>query len=102
MLPQAQAAAESLRVKLHLVEAREAGDLDQAFEAAKREQADVLHVWGDPLTDSHRVRIAELATKHRLPTMHFFRESAEGGGLLAYGPDWRHIWRGLGTYVDRS
>ena len=101
MLPQARAAAESLRVTLHLVEVREAADLEQAFEAVKREQADVLHLWGDPLTDSHRARIAELATKHRLPTMHYFRESVEAGGLLGYGPDWRHIWRGLGTYVDK-
>ena len=100
-LPQEQAAAEQLRVNLQLVEARDAGDLDRAFEAAMRARADVLHVWGDPLTYSQRTRIAELAMKHRLPTLHFFREAVEAGGLLCFGPDWSHVWGGVGTYVDK-
>jgi putative ABC transport system substrate-binding protein len=100
-LPQEQAAAEKLRVNLQLVEAREAGDLDRAFEAATRERADVLHVLGDALTYSQRTRIAELAMRHRLPTLHFFREAVEAGGLLGFGPDLPHVWGGVGTYVDK-
>jgi len=100
-LPQAQAAADKLRVKLQLIEARDAGDLDRAFEAAVRERADALHFWGDPLTYSQRTRIAELALKHRLPTMHIFRESVEAGGLLSFGPDWPHIYERLGACVDK-
>jgi putative tryptophan/tyrosine transport system substrate-binding protein len=93
-LPQEQAAADRMRVRLQLVEAREAGDLEGAFEAMAHERADFLHVWGDPLTNVHRVRIAELAMKHRLPTMHFFREAVVAGGLLGFGPNWRNTWRG--------
>jgi ABC-type uncharacterized transport system substrate-binding protein len=100
-LPQEQAAADRMRVRLQLVEAREAGDLEGAFEAMARERADFLHVWGDPLTYAHRARIAELAMKHRLPTMHFFREAVAAGGLLGLGPNWPHTWRGVGKYVDK-
>ena len=100
-LPQEQAAADRMRVRLQLVEAREAGDLEGAFEAMARERADFLHVWGDPLTYAHRSRIAELAMTHRLPTMHFFREAVAAGGLLGLGPNWPHIWRGVGKYVDK-
>jgi len=38
---------------------------------------------------------------HRLPTMHFFREAVAAGGLLGLGPNWPHIWRGVGKYVDK-
>ena len=100
-LPQEQAAADRMRVRLQLVEAREAGDLEGAFEAMARERADFLHVWGDPLTYAHRARIAELAMKHRLPTMHFFRDAVAAGGLLGFGPNWPHTWRGVGKYVDK-
>jgi putative ABC transport system substrate-binding protein len=100
-LPQAQAAARKSQMSLQLVEARDAGDLDRAFEAATRGRADVLHVWGDALTHSQRSRIAELAMKHRLPTLHFFREAVEGGGLLSFGPDWSHVYGNVGTYVDK-
>jgi putative tryptophan/tyrosine transport system substrate-binding protein len=100
-LPQEQAAADRLNVKLQLVEARNVGDLESAFAAAKRERADLLHVYGDPVTFTHRARIAELALKHRLPTMHFFREAVEAGGLLGLGPDWPLLFRNGGAYVDK-
>jgi ABC-type uncharacterized transport system substrate-binding protein len=100
-LPQEQAAANILGVKLQLVEARDVSDLERAFETAVRERADVLHVWGDPLTFAQRARIAELAMKNRLPTMHFFREAVEAGGLLGFGPNWPLIWRNAAKYVDK-
>jgi ABC-type uncharacterized transport system substrate-binding protein len=100
-LPQEQAAADMLRVKLQRLEARDPAELGTAFEAATRERADLLHVYGDPLTVAQRARIAELAMRHRLPTMHFSREEAEAGGLLSFGPNLPHMWRNAGKYVDK-
>jgi len=100
-LPQAQASADMLRVKLQRLEARDAAELGTAFEAATRERADLVWVYGDPLTHSQRALIAKLAMRHRLPTMHFFPEAVEAGGLLGYGPNFPHIWRNVGKYVDK-
>src|SRR5215475_13074392 len=100
-LPQEQAAADMLRVKLQRLEARDATELGTAFETATRERADVLHVYGDPLTLVQRVRIAGLAMRHRQPTMHFPREEVEAGGLLGFGPNLPHMWRNAGKYVDK-
>jgi putative ABC transport system substrate-binding protein len=100
-LPQAQAAANMLRVKLQRLEARDAAELETAFEAATRERADLVNVYGDPLTYGQRARIAELAMRHRLPTMHFFRVAVEAGGLLSFGPNLPSIWRNVGKYVDK-
>jgi len=100
-LPQAQAAAGMLRVKLQRLQARDAAELATAFEAASRARADLVNVYGDPLTFGQGARIAELAMRHRLPTLHFFREGVEAGGLLSFGPDLPHIWRNVGKYVDK-
>jgi putative ABC transport system substrate-binding protein len=101
MVPQEQAAADKLGIKLQVVEAREVGDLESAFAAARRGQADLVHVYGDPLHFVHRVRVAELALKHRLPTMHFFRDAVEAGGLLSLGPDWSLLSRNAAKSVDK-
>ncbi len=49
----------------------------------------------------HRIRLSELAVKHRLPTMYNFREMVEAGGLMAYGVNMTDfIGRGA-VYVDK-
>ena len=51
---------------------------------------------------SERRRIADLAMKHRLPLVSPFREMAETGGLLAYGPNVIGLWgQRVPFYVDR-
>lgn len=101
MLPQEQAAAGRLGVALQLLEAGHADDLEAAFAAAQRERADVIHIYGDSITFAHRARIAELALQYKLPTMHFFREAVEAGGLLSLGPDFPLLYRNAGAYVDK-
>jgi len=49
----------------------------------------------------NRVRVAELAAKHRLPAMYFFRENVEAGGLMAYGTSLYDLGRRGATYVDK-
>jgi putative ABC transport system substrate-binding protein len=92
MLPQEQTAADRMGVKIQLVEARNADELEGAFAAAQRARADVVHVYGDALIFAQRTRVAELALKYKLPTMHFFREAVEAGGLLGFGPDWALVY----------
>ena len=55
----------------------------------------------DPLTLRHRTRIVELASTHRLPAMYTFAEFAQAGGLMAYGPSVREMFRRAATHVDR-
>ncbi len=100
-LPQTVAAAEKLKVKLQILEARTPGELDSAFEAATRARADAIHVYGDTLTFLHRARVAELAAKARLPAMYLFKDNVAAGGLMAYGPNFADLGRRAATYVDR-
>ena len=56
---------------------------------------------GSSLTASHPARLAELALKHRLPSMFVTREIVEAGGLMSYAPDLRDLTRRAATYIDK-
>ena len=93
--------ARTLRVQLQAVEARTAADLGSAFSAMARAQAQAVLVLNLGLYAAERERVAELATKYRLPTMFWVKDHVEAGGLMSYGPDVSDIVRRGAIYVDR-
>jgi putative ABC transport system substrate-binding protein len=50
---------------------------------------------------SARVQLAILAARFAIPAIYPFREQAEAGGLLSYGPDIADRDRQVGRYVGR-
>jgi putative ABC transport system substrate-binding protein len=54
-----------------------------------------------PFFNQTSVQIAELALKHRLPTLSGEPRAADAGSLLFYGPDIYEGCRRAATYVDR-
>ena len=94
-------AAQSLGVQLQLLEARGPNEFDGAFTAMAKGRVEALLVLTDPMFALHRARLADLAAKNRLPSMHGFREYVEAGGLMSYGPSVSDIWRRAATYVDK-
>jgi ABC-type uncharacterized transport system, periplasmic component len=98
---QVEATARSLGIRLQHVEARGPEEFDSAFAAMARERADALLVTGTSTFLAHRTRLAELAVKGRLPTMHSFRESVEAGGLMAYAVNMADFVGRAAVYVDK-
>ena len=92
--------ARKLGLDAALSEIRRAEDIAPAIEAL-RGRAEALYVVADPLTGSNRVHINTLALDARLPTIHGFREYAETGGLLSYGPSIPDLFRRSAEFVDR-
>jgi putative ABC transport system substrate-binding protein len=99
-LGEVQAAARALGLEVITSELRRAEDISPAFDALKG-RADALYVCTDPLVNTHRIRVNTLALAARLPTMHFFREYVEAGGLMSYGPSPVHLFRRGAEYVDK-
>jgi putative ABC transport system substrate-binding protein len=66
-----------------------------------RERAEALFVLGDPLIYTLQQEIGDLAIRHRLPSMSQYREGADAGGLISYGPSFTVSARRLGIYVDK-
>jgi putative ABC transport system substrate-binding protein len=50
---------------------------------------------------NERRGLADLAAKHRLPAVYPWREGADAGGLMAYGPSIADLYRRAATYVDK-
>jgi ABC-type uncharacterized transport system substrate-binding protein len=98
---EAQEAATLLGMRLVSIEIRTADDIASAFDIAKQQGAQGLIVVPDPVTASHRSAIIELAAKTRMPTMYGQREYVDDGGLMAYGPNYRAVFRRAAIYVDK-
>jgi putative tryptophan/tyrosine transport system substrate-binding protein len=75
--------------------------LDAAFEAMRKEQADGLMVAGSAITYGYHPRIVEFSAENALPTIHAFREAVEAGGLLSYGTSIPGIFRQMARLTDR-
>jgi putative ABC transport system substrate-binding protein len=73
----------------------------RAFALIARERVDALIVSNDPENLTHRRVIVELAAQARLPTIYAVRDFEELGGLMAYGVDLSHLFRGAARYIDR-
>ena len=98
-----EAAAGSLGLQLLPFEVRGPNDFDAAFKGVIKERANGLHVGATPLfgAGNQGKRIADLAAKNQLPTISQWRDYAEAGGLMTYGPDLPDMHRRAATYVDK-
>ncbi len=94
-------AARSLGVSLLLLEARTPNEFDSAFKAMAKDRVEALLVVQDSMFMLHRVQLADLAEKYRLPSMHGFREHVEAGTLMSYGPNLSYQFRQAAAYVDK-
>jgi putative ABC transport system substrate-binding protein len=97
----AEAAARERGWKLLSLETRAPDQIDAAFKAATSARAGSLLVFAAAILFPNRRKVANLATKHRLPAMFELREYVDAGGLIAYGADINDIWRRAAVYVDK-
>ena len=96
-----RAAAGKLGLIVEVFETRNAPDLDRVFQVIARSGTQVVLLAQDPLFAVERKRVAELALRHRLPTLSGETGFAEAGGLLNYGPSLFDNFRRAATYIDR-
>ena len=76
-------------------------EMDSALAAIKQSGSTTLIVQPSPLTYGQRIRIIVSATKNGLGTIFGFPVAAREGSLVAYGPDYLHMYRRASFYVDR-
>jgi putative ABC transport system substrate-binding protein len=81
-----QGAARSIGLRLHVLEVRKPDDIEAAFSAfPARTQA--LIILPSPMIYGQSARLAELAMKHRMPSISMAAAFTQAGGALSYGPD---------------
>jgi putative ABC transport system substrate-binding protein len=80
---------------------RDPSDFPAAFDAARRARSEALFVMDDGAITKLRNEIVKLATSHSLPVVSIYRDFAEAGGLIAYGPNLPEVYRRGAQYVER-
>jgi putative tryptophan/tyrosine transport system substrate-binding protein len=99
-LREADVAARSLGLQLSTFEIRRGEDIASVFDTLGG-RAQALYIVPGPLMSVNRTRLSTLAVAARLPTMSTVREYVEAGSLMAYGPNWPHMWRRSADLVDK-
>ena len=100
-LNETEVAARHFGIQLQRVEVEDANDLDQAFLKMTRERAGAFIVISSPMFLDEAKRIADLATKHRLPAIYTVNEYVDAGGLMNYGVSVPDLFRRAAIYVDK-
>jgi putative ABC transport system substrate-binding protein len=98
---QVQSAAQALGLALHVLNASSERDFDAVFRAMVSQQDGALVVTPDALFLDRRVEIADLATRHKIPTMYELRNYVDAGGLISYGASPLEMYRNGGTLVGQ-
>jgi putative ABC transport system substrate-binding protein len=101
ILKSTQDAAQKLSIKVLPAEARTPQEIERAFSVMTRERAGAVIIAIDAFFIQQGRQIADLAAKHRLPSMSGSREYVEAGGLMSYGQNLADNYRRAATYVDK-
>jgi putative tryptophan/tyrosine transport system substrate-binding protein len=94
-------AAQAAGLELQSKGITEITQLDSAFAEMKQSGARTVIVQPSPFTYGQRGTIIASAVKNELGTIFAFPVAAREGSLIAYGPDYLHMYRRAPLYVDR-
>src|SRR6516165_7901471 len=100
-MSEAQGAARTLGLELHVVRASSELDFEPAFAALVRQRVAALLVETSPFFNNRREPLIALAARHALPTIYGLREYTVDGGLVSYGTSRAEGYRQAGIYVGR-
>jgi putative ABC transport system substrate-binding protein len=95
------AAARAVGVTFEVIQVRNFGNLDAMAAEIERANVQGLLVGQSPFYMSARAEVTAMAARLKLPAIYSWRELAEAGGLMVYGPSLSDIYRQSARLVDR-
>jgi putative ABC transport system substrate-binding protein len=94
-------AAQRLGISIVAVEAGNPQEIERGFATIARDRAEAVVVLSDSVFAGYRRQIVEATVKHRLPSVFYYREDTQAGGLMSYGQDIPDYYRRAAVYVDK-
>lgn len=94
-------AAKALALQMTRVEASTLEQLDQAFASMAARRPDALMVGAAISLFTHRKRIIDFCTEHRVPAIYSYREAVADGGLISYAASLTETFRNAASFVAR-
>jgi putative tryptophan/tyrosine transport system substrate-binding protein len=96
-----RAAAHTLGLQLHILNASTDRDFDTVFATLIQLQLGALVIGADPFFSSRLEQLAALTVRHAVPTVYQSREFTAAGGLMSYGASFTDTFRTAGVYTGR-
>ena len=96
-----QAAADRLRLRLHVLHASNERDFEKVFATSAQLQAGGVVISGDPFFNTRSDQLAAAAVRYAMPAVYQFHEFAAAGGLASYGSSIKDTHREAGIYTGR-
>jgi putative tryptophan/tyrosine transport system substrate-binding protein len=96
-----QAAARTLGIELHVMQASNPDEINAAFENLAKLGTGGFVLSGDPFFNSRIEQIAALALLNRLPSIFPSRSYPAAGGLMSYGGNASEAYKQAGIYTGR-
>jgi putative ABC transport system substrate-binding protein len=96
-----QAAADVLKLKLHVLNASRESDFENVFSKLAQMRVGGLVIANETFFANRSEELAALAVRYALPSAHQSREFAVAGGLLGYGGSIKQSHGQAGVYVGR-
>jgi len=97
----AQTAARTLGLQLHVLHASTDRDFDTVFASLAQMRAVALVINTDVFFNSRSEQLAALALRHTVPAIFQYREFVASGGLMSYGTSATDVFRQVGIYTSR-
>ncbi|MGB6505218.1 MAG: ABC transporter substrate-binding protein, partial [Xanthobacteraceae bacterium] len=95
------AAARTLGLDLHVLNASSESDFDAVFTSIVQLRAGGLVIAADPYFIGRTEQLAALTARHAVPTIFETHEFAAAGGLMSYGAPIGETYRLAGNYTGR-
>jgi putative tryptophan/tyrosine transport system substrate-binding protein len=96
-----QAAADTLGLHLHMLNASTDRDLDTVFAGLAQLRVGGLVIGGEPFFNSRSEQLGALSIRRTVPTIYQLRTFAAAGGLVSYGSSLTDSYRQVGVYTGR-
>jgi putative ABC transport system substrate-binding protein len=98
---EAQAAARTLGLQLHVLNASTERDIDTAFARLTELHTSGLVIGADNFFNSRSEQLAALALRHAVPTIYQYHKFAAAGGVMSYGGSITEAYHLVGVYTGR-
>jgi putative ABC transport system substrate-binding protein len=96
-----RAASSKLGIDLLMFELGGAQELEQAFSAARQQEASAMMALSDPMAANNSDKIVSLSFEYRIPVVSPYMHMAKAGAVLAYGPNRALLYRRAASLVAR-
>ena len=96
-----EAAGAALNVSILPFEVRARSDLGPTLMRVAESGSGGFLIAQNPVFFNERRTLAEVAIRHKLPSMHVNNDAVEAGMLMSYGANFEAMFRRVPVYVDR-